>query len=335
MRRALPFGLLALTLSLTGCLRDPDPLELDDNAITVHALLVAESDSALVWITRAKNPYLNPPPVVSGPYWGDAPYRGVSGAEVRVISGSDTTWLIEGSDRPCTGTGGESEGQGAGCYRASLPAPVLSGATYALDIRLADGTRITGETVPPEAIAISAPAPNLHVTVSCRDGEFCYGEDTTEPPFTLPVGTVPLGWDLPPSVVGTHLALQPLAAYLEGAVYPRDACTLGYYGGFASQQYRYRPGDDGWAIPSIGCGLEHPELRPARFDSIRAQLVVMGLNQTYVDYLTSGAGQGIRSEAASYGIEGAYGVFGAMSRATREIVLVRDPPPLPTPESTP
>lgn len=58
----------------------------------------------------------------------------------------------------------------------------------------------------------------------------------------------------------------------------------------------------------------------------------MGLNETYVEYLTAGGWGGIRAEASSRGIAGAYGVFGAMSRASRTVMLVRDPPPISIPE---
>lgn len=277
-----------------------------------------------MWVTRSTDPRLDSD---RGP-----PYEGVRDAEVRVIAGGDTIWLVETPSFPCTVTRGISAEEGVGCYRSSLPASVLSGATYGLDIRLPDGTRATGQTVVPAPVTISAPAPDLRVTVTCPDGEYCYGENMDVPPYTRPVATVPLGWDLPPSVAGAHLALRPLAVYRDDVVYPGEACGLGYNPRYASGQSTYRPGDEEWSIPNIRCQNEYPELNPARFDSIQAELVVMGLNETYVEYLTAGGWGGIRAEASSHGIAGAYGVFGAMSRASRTVMLVRDPPPISIPE---
>lgn len=218
MHRSLLLGLLVLSLIVTGCVRDPDPLELEFGTLTVHALLVAGSDSALVWVTRSTDPRLDSD---RGP-----PYEGVRDAEVRVIAGGDTIWLVETPSLPCTVTRGISAEEGVGCYRSSLPASVLSGATYGLDIRLPDGIRATGQTVVPAPVTISAPAPDLRVTVTCPDGEYCYGENMDVPPYTRPVATVPLGWDLPPSVAGAHLALRPLAVYRDDVVYPGEACGL-------------------------------------------------------------------------------------------------------------
>ncbi len=324
MRRALLLGLLAVALLLTGCLRDPVPLELDDDTVTVHSLLVTGSDSALVMVTRARE----------NPTWDEAPFVGVSGGEVRLIAGEDTTWLIETPELACIQEWRAPSG--IGCYRATLPAPIADGGTYGLEIRLPDGTRVRGETTAPAPVTISAPAPDIHVTAHCHHAEYCYGAQRETPPYQVPVAVIPLAWVPPASVAGASVALRAVAVYLDGVEYPGEACQVGYYGGGYYSSSLYGADDGEFEVPNIGCNGA-PALAPVRFDSIRVQLDVMGWNATYREYLTSGSWQGVRSEAASHGIAGAFGFFGAMSRATRSVVLVRDPPPAPisSPVGTP
>lgn len=326
---ATPLTLLALALAtvpLGACLRDPTPLDLDDNAVSVHALLETGADSALVLLGRSAQGSAQ-----------SSPFRGVSGAEVRLISAGDTTWLVESRGDACVVQGGfwgiEDE-PGVGCYRATLDSPVRAGVDYELEIRLADGTRIVGRTATPAPVAISAPAPDLHVTVTCNDAHSCYGEQLAEPPYFRPVAAVPVGWDEPASVAGAAIVLRPVVVYLDGVEYPGDACTLGSSSRFAFAGDRSWAEDGTWPVPNISCRTgEAGALAPARFDSIRAELSVIGWNEHYLRYLESGRGQGVRPEAASQGVEGAYGVFGGFSRATRRVMLVRDADPPPDPWS--
>lgn len=329
MRRIPVLAVLTLavaTISSSACLRDPTPLDLDDSSVSVHALLETGTDSALVLLGRS---------AAGSPQ--SSPFRGVSGAEVRLISVGDTTWLTETRGSACVVQGGfwGMEGEpGVGCYRATLDSPVRPGEDYELEISLADGARIVGRTVPPAPVAISAPAPDLHIVVTCNDAHTCYGEQLAEPPYFRPVAAVPVGWEAPVSVAGTEIVLRPVVVYLDGVEYPGDACTLGYSSRFAFAGDRSYAEDGTWPIPNISCPTgEAGALAPARFDSIRAELSVIGWNQHYVRYFESGQGQGVRPEAASQGIEGAYGVFGAFSRATRRVMLVRDADPPPEPWS--
>lgn len=328
--RATLLSLLTLALAtvpLGACLRDPTPLDLDDSSVSVHALLETGTDSAVVLLGRS---------APGSPQ--SSPFRGVSGAEVRLISVGDTTWLTETRGSACAVQGGfwgiEDE-PGAGCYRATLDSPVRAGEDYELEIRLADGTRILGRTVTPAPVAISAPAPDLRVVVTCNDANSCYGEQLAEPPYFRPVAEVPVGWEAPESVAGTAIVLRPVVVYLDGVEYPGDACTLGFSSRFAFAGDRSYAEDGTWPVPNISCRSEAEGggLAPARFDSIRAELSVIGWNEHYVRYFESGTGQGVRPEAASQGIEGAYGVFGAFSRATRLVMLVRDADPPPDPFS--
>lgn len=314
----LPLAVFALT----GCLRDPDPIALDDRVVTVHAVLEAGSDSVVVTITRTD---------AAGDRFNR--YVGVSDAEVRVLADGNDVWLVEAPDDDCVDLsfgGARPEDAGAGCYRATLPSPIQAGTVHRLEIRLPDGTAITGETRTPEPVAISTPAPARRVTVSCLDPDRCYGAQQSTPPYIAPVATIPASWDAPPSVDRASLMLQPVAVYFNGRIYPGEACNLGYLGGGGGGG---TPRDTlDWRIPNIVCGgQDFPELGRARFDSIRAELSVIGWNEHYSRYVDGLTNRGVRIEAASHGIDGAFGVFGAVSRSTRTVTLVRDPPPASAP----
>lgn len=317
-RPARPRDWLALTLAaaaIGGCFRDPVTIDLDEETPAVHAILETGADSVLVVISR---------PAPNTPFqW--VPYLGVGGAEVRLIAALDTTWLVETPAAPCVGLWYGDEGSGEGCYRANLATPIVAGATYRLEVRLPDGTRVTGETTTPHPVRLRSPGPGLHVTADCIHESACYGESLPVPPYHRPVATIPLGWTTPPSVSVAEAAIRPVAVYYRGAVYPGEACGLGHFsgGGFTATRDTLE-----WTIPDIGCrGDLYAELHQARFDSIRADISVIAWNDHYSRYIEHSRGRGIRVAAASPGLEGAYGVFGAVAPATRTVILVRDPVP--------
>ena len=322
--RGFVFVLGLGTLSLAGCFRGPDPLDLDDEAPAVHAILETGADSVVIAVSR-------PSPTGDG----FVQFSGISGAEVRLIAGSDTTWLLETPDIACVDVwyGGSDEDDGAGCYRAMLDAPIQPGADYQLHILLPDGTTITGETTTPQPVDIVSPEPREQIVVDCPDTDRCYGQNLDVPPYTQPVATIRLEWAAPPTVRLTSAVLRPDAIYLAGTAYPGNACGVGSWAGRGGlHTYPETVSNILWVIPTIGCRSheEWPELQEARFDSIRAEFSVIGWNETASRYIESSGGRGIRVEAASQGLEGAYGVFGAVSRATREVTLVRSPPPATT-----
>lgn len=317
-----PLLVLALAvLGLTGCLRDPDPIQLDDQAVTVHAILEVGADSVVVAISR---------PPAAGDRFNR--YIGVSDAEVRLVADTNVAWLVETSDADCVDQrfgGARPEGPGTGCYRATVPSPIVPGTVHTIEIRLPDGVMITGETRTPQPVTISTPAPERRVTVSCPGDDRCYGQQQSAPPYIAPVATIPAAWDAPPSVARTSLMLRPVAVYFNERVYPGEACNLGYLGGAGGGATR---DSLDWLIPNIVCGVEaFPELGMARFDSIRAELSVIGWNDSYTRYVDGLQNQAIRIEAGSHGLDGAFGVFGAVSRATRTVLLIREPPPATSP----
>lgn len=312
MRHTTLLGFLLLTGLLTGCLRDPDPIDLDEDAVTVHAILEAGADSAVILLSR---------PGDNAAYGSWTPYTPIADAEVRLIAGGETTWLIEDPDVPCVyAYYSDPSGTGSGCYRAVLPEPIAAGTEYHLEIELTDGTAIHGRTTVPEPVTIRAPDPGATVTATCDSDESCWGQPLDVPPYAIPVVTIPVAWTSNASIHGSSVSLRPVAVYHQGVEYPGTACDLGYYGSLPIS----RDSLD-WLVPNIYCSGEDGNLSMARFDSIRARLSVIGLNEHYTRYQETTYGQGVRIEAASQGLDGAYGVFGATSTATRTILIIRAP----------
>jgi hypothetical protein len=305
---------LGLTLGLAGCLRDADPIGIDANVVAVHAVLGAGSESANVLITRPDIDLLNPPD-----------YRPVTGAEVRLVAGTDTTWLIEDPDRACVGSPFGDARSGAGCYSGDLTFPIAERATYHLEIELADGGRITGSTRVPAAPALARPAAGSRIPLACNSAESCFGQDIAGPPFVMPVARFQVTWQASDEVQRFHVLVSPSRVVLNGDSHAGQVCLLGSR--FAYPHFSTTADSIDWRIENISCG---EPLVPARFDSLVADVVVTALDPGYARYLEAIAqGSSVRATSVSEGLDGAYGVFGAAARGTERITLIRELRPAP------
>lgn len=307
MRPAM-IAVAAAALALAGCIRDPDPFTIDDDHVSIHFILEAGADSVLARIT------------VPGEGFAGAP---VPDAAVRFIAGQDTVPLTY--DPETTGRCAESWGPTLGddgCYQALLPAAIEAGGTYDLEVVLADGSRITGRTTVPLPVTLTAPSAGEVVVARCNGAEFCYGQATDTPPYTIPVAEVVFRWADPVERSRVGAGVRPRRAFIGAQDYPGDVCQLGFFGTGVSADSVV------WPIPNITCT---DPLSPARFDSIHAEGIVYTRNGEYVRYLEAiSDGPTVRASAVAEGLEGpAWGVFGAVAAARRPITIVRDPPPAP------
>lgn len=299
-------ALLGFAILAAACVRDPDPFTVDSDDVSVHLVLVAGSDSVLAIVEKPLDP--------------------VEDAEVLLIRGADTTQLAFAqplcSDDflpgPTTG----------GCYRALLAAPVEAGATYELEITLPDGHRITGQTTVPLPLDVTSPADGARLTADCNPDNTCYAEGLDVPPYFVPVVEVTVRWEASVETERLIGFVRPLRTFLDGTVYTgEEGCRLGYFGavfgGFAG---RVTPDSMAVVIPNIDCP---GNLSPARFDSIHAEVVVQYQNREAAEYLAlmREFGTGLRAAHLSLGIEGAWGLFGAMTPNAVAVTIVRDPPP--------
>lgn len=305
-------ALLALGL-LTGCLRDPDPIALDEQALNVHAILEAGADSAVVVVSR---PRTSTQPSFTG-------YQGVNDAEVRLLAGTDTTWLLHDPVRPCVSPSpyGGPASTAEGCYQADLGAPVQPGSRYRLEVALPDGTHATGETLVPPAVSLRVPDPGGRFTVSCNDTESCRSQRSSWQYTGESVVAIPVAWKQPEAVAGARVTLSSAVVHWNTLELAGDACPLGVLNA-------PEPDTDSTTVEVVGvhCDEDSP-FGPVTFDSIRAELSVVGWNEHYARYQEARRSRGIRVDAATQGLDGAYGVFGAVAVTTRSVILVRDPPP--------
>lgn len=308
-------SLVGVGLSLAGCFRDPDPIGLGSTGdLSVHAVLEAGADTAVVLVTRVVTR--------DGPLGAISSigYEGVDGARIRLLTGSDTTWMDQDSTHACvtrsTGIGGATDG----CYRGVLPTPVRPGGRYRLEVELLDGQQATGETVIPSPVVLQEPDGGTRVIVRCPNAVDCSAVRPGDQGDAL--ATIPLAWERPEGVPGAEVTLVARTVYWGSLQLAGESCLLA--------PFNPRTATDSlrWEIYGVLCGADTP-FGDARFDSIRADLVLVAWNEHYHRYREIAGSPGVRELDAGPGLTGAYGVFGAVAPTTRSIILVRDPPPAP------
>jgi hypothetical protein len=134
-----------------GCefIRPPTFVPADPDQLLVHAVLVAESDSAAVLVTRVGSGHNGQP---------------VSGAQVRLIGEHGQAVLAEavGDRVPCWPHVIPPEAR-TGCYVAALSAPVRAGAEYRLEVDVPGGEQVRGRTVVPAPATMLAPEDRLRI----------------------------------------------------------------------------------------------------------------------------------------------------------------------------
>lgn len=299
--------IVVVALSITGCLRDPDPFPLPDGELTLHFVLEAGTDSVVGLVTRSTE---------------SASEREIPDATVQISTGADTVTLTYEPDDRCAEMWLEWP-MHHGCYQAALSAPVEPGRTYQLEVVLSDGVRGTGETTVPAPVSLTSPVEGARLVVECGDPIRCGATVYTN---TFPtVAEWPVGWSSDGPDAG-GIGLSPTAVFLDDQVYPGDTCR---------PSYGSRPhsgAEESAVLHVLRFDCARP-LDPARFDSIHADLVVYSVNDAYRQYIEGIGDETIRVDAAAAGVEGAWGLFGAVTPTVREVVLVRDPPPGPPPNT--
>ena len=302
--------LLCVPVFASGCFRDADPFDLDQEIVQVFAVLAAASDSATV--------------LISLPTTDPFSYRPVRGAEVRLITPGASLLLEERTDgTACAAAARTPIGDGTGCYTAALPTEIEAGVEYGLDIRLADGTRVIGAARVPAGVHITAPQPGTLYTVACPPPGTtpdCRGSFRDEPPFDfMPLTVVQIEWDTPPAAARVDALFTVGRIVSNGVTYPSAGCQIEPETVFepaAAERGRAR-----WPIYSIYC---FPPLDLRGWDTIYVNARIATYDSAYATYLDAVAGRdAAREESVSAGLDGAIGVFGAVHALTREVALVR------------
>jgi hypothetical protein len=289
--------LLVLAVTLVACEPDATALTFDRDPVVVHSVLEAGATSAAVLVARIQR--------------NAAPGDGVTGvpvtdAQVRLIAGTDTVILTRPQNgRPCRASYQTPPADASvGCYTAELPAGVQAGSEYRLLIRLADGTLIRGATTVPHAPVFTQPTAPAELHVPRTPG----GEVSTD--------TLQLAWS--GAAAAARLEVRVMTVIRECGVTLRHVTGL-----FGSDiQYSGLMAIDvtGRQSASIA-GYMIACAQNVTFDRGPGSLMLTAYDANYSRYVLNRTRARPLHEAAA-GIDGAWGVFGALATAHRDVTIV-------------
>ena len=152
----------ALVIVMTACERQPTPIELLDDQLVLHSMLVAGDNIAAVLLTRARSTNGVYDEQISDP---------ATGARVMLSYGTTTLMLLPQSDtlNRCVtyqsqidffGRGEDPQKDAylrPGCYVARVPGRIQGGMGYTLHATIAGEGAITGTTMVPSQPLIRTP----------------------------------------------------------------------------------------------------------------------------------------------------------------------------------
>lgn len=278
--------------------REPTPFEVDEDAVSVHAMLVAGERRITVLITRFDHagPGANPPD-------GNLRLVGVSGAEVHVAGAGQSLTLA--GDQPAEAcihyffSYDDRFPLSAGCYAADVDAGIVAGTAYVLKIALSRGGIVTGSAEVPAPITIRSPQAGTTLEVAERPWD------------EQPLQPFPLAWDNPGADRPVHLGLE---------VHHPD-CGQGiprvpFFGQFIDLTGRDTADVGHWAVLCT--------LAPAS-NELRGTFNLVAFDLTYANYLEefTGGGPALDRPRASFGLTGASGIVagGAVTRLPVRILI--------------
>lgn len=280
-----------------GCelAREPTPFEIDDEAVAVHAMLVAGEPRIAILVTRFEPPYQQ---------GGNPRLLPVAGADVHVTGAGHTVTPV--GDQPtedCLDDRSfwwpDSTPLSPGCYTAEVEGGIRAGAAYELHIVLPNGDVVTGSTEVPDPIAIRSPAEGSRLEVY---REFPDGQ---------PLQPFPLTWRDAGPDRAVHLNLE---------AYHPD-CSLIYVftpnnSGQTSMNLTAQDSAnvEGWVV---SC---HPQPTIGEIDGA---LNLAVFDTAYAHYFDHASSRGsLEPWQASLGVAGASGLFVAAAVARLPVRLV-------------
>jgi hypothetical protein len=292
----------ALAGLVSGCGDATATIRPAESSVAVHSVLAAGARTAAVMLTRFDPDSPDP----------EARFSGISGAEVRLVRGSDTLQLREAPAgfRDCFADpfeGGETEPIRPGCYASAVAEGLRAGDRYELRITFADGATARGAVTIPSAPDILAPSAGRVVSVITAQGNVRGSRNVF----------FPVRWRVPAGVGRIEIAVARPVGFREGRPLAGVECRL---------QQGPLP-EDLVQIDSVTHQVVNAFCRrgsvQVEWDSISAQLVVTAYDTAYARYAREVASAGaVRRNRASAGIEGAFGVFGGAASSERRLVLV-------------
>jgi hypothetical protein len=281
-------GACLLLVLLVACERDPTQLRFDNESIVVHSVLMAGAAEAELLIVRMQ---------AQGSGWGLTALP-ITGAHVRLSHGQDTIRLLP-SGRLC-GWMHDLPGDvdpTSGCYAGAVAGGIESGRTYQLTIDLPGGRRVTGATTVPHPPAIIGGGP-----------------------ATLPVArTHAVAPTLPPVTMAWTGTSAAAHAQLRISVdHPECGVWFSPTGESFGQMWADVTGRTEAMIthPLLGCGQDVP------FAAGTGSIIVSVFDANYSRYAANGPGSStILSSESAHGVNGAWGVLGAVANAVAPVVI--------------
>jgi hypothetical protein len=283
--------LAALLLVAAGCQPAPTELRFADDQVVLHSVLLAGADAAAVVIMRMERG-------AEDDRFSRLP---VHGAVVQLIAGADTISLVAHANAPDCELliWMSAEPVAAACYAAPVPGGIRAGDRYKLRVRLPDGRMITGATT----------VPALPVLV----------EPGTDAVFTARNTGAP-----PSDEQAMRVTWEPLPAGHRAELFTvslNEVCVVMLPEGLQFGRYLHVTGRDSVSVaPVVACregGL------PA---SLSADVGLAVYDENYSRYATDGwASSSVRDTGAAAGVEGAWGLFGAVAQVRQRVLLVLAP----------
>lgn len=300
---------LLVLAGAAGCefVHEPTPLGLTGEQVSVHSVLRADSDTVSVLLERV-DPTASP--------HGTPETRPVSGAGVRIVTGSTTVRLSEApTGFPRCFSPYPREGKippiAPGCYAAIIPGGVREGARYELQVDLPGGGAIRGSAVVPGKPDLLSPAEGARFEVA-------RGYNTEG------LGRIPVRLRAPAGAAGIEVGLRPVAAFEGGRQVQSAICDVDHPLGVVRDATR----SDSVVVPIFGIAcVERVDStgrndRSVALDSLRVELLVTAYDTAYTRYAALlGRGSAERSRASA-GVSGAVGVFAGVASTRRTLVLV-------------
>ncbi len=281
-------GWIAILLNtIVGCERAPTDLQMEHQVFAVHLVLEAGSSTAFAIVSQTDLRGLAQPAFVESLVL----HRGSTQHELAIFGGSGCPSDVS-------------------CYAATLEAPLQNGEHVSLAGAGPSG-QISGQAAIPSEPAILSPLSGTTVDVSCTSPQDCEGG-----PFQPEIGRFSLKLDSDSTVGLVQITLRSDSILFNGE-WKDGECSFSFTE--PPSPFPGRVADVLIRISGVRC--EGPSV-PIEWDTIAAVVHVLALDTAYARYHDEMSNERTRRPAA--GIIGAAGVFAGVSRATRELLLVRN-----------
>jgi hypothetical protein len=279
----------ALLLATAACLREPDPFEYTEPALSLHGVLRADETGVRLSLFRS-------------------PTQGsVEEVDAQVtLSGAGTTLALArvAGAEPDVCYSSEFSREGApvfpGCYAGTLPQPAAPGSHWTLTADVAGEQTATGSTVIPAPPAVLRPAAGTRVTF------VRYGQEP---------GEFEVEWQTA-SAPRVEIRVSEGTAFHNGARVQGSTCFV------AHRQVQAAVGQPSGSrrvvVDDVYC-YSGPGGEIA-WDSAAVPVTVTAFDSAYAEFALHG--RSVTSGHRGASLQGAYGVFGSAASTRREVILV-------------